>query len=77
MRRIRDSPVTCASRARRTMVPPRKEDRMNEIEIVCGSSPDELRQADHITVNGVEFVTAERHDGAKDMRGTTSTRPTG
>ena len=39
------------------------------IEIVCGSSPDELRQADHITVNGVEFVTAERHDGAKDMMG--------
>ena len=42
---------------------------MNEIEIVCGSSPDELRQADHITVNGVEFVPKERHDGAKGMMG--------
>lgn len=42
---------------------------MESVDIICGSKPDELREMDHITVNGVVFVPKERHDGAKDVMG--------
>jgi len=42
---------------------------MESVDIICGSSPEQLREVDHITVNGVEFVPKERHDGAKGMMG--------